>query len=97
MEGERQTVNPSFDDMKEATALERDLVEIPESLPPGGINLERIVSALEGRFLKEALKQTGGNKQAAAKLLGLKRTTFAAKLRRCGSIHADTSGDEEED
>jgi len=36
--------------------------------------------------IREALKQTGGNKQAAAKLLGLKRTTFAAKLRRCGVI-----------
>ena len=36
--------------------------------------------------LNHALKQTGGNKQAAAKLLGLKRTTFAAKLRRCGVI-----------
>ncbi len=37
-------------------------------------------------MINEALKQTGGNKQAAACLLGLKRTTFAAKLRRCGVI-----------
>lgn len=37
-------------------------------------------------LINDALKQTGGNKQAAARLLGLKRTTFSAKLRRCGVI-----------
>jgi len=37
-------------------------------------------------MINQALTQTSGNKQAAAKLLGLKRTTFAAKLRRCGVI-----------
>jgi len=41
---------------------------------------------LEGRLINDALKQTGGNKQAAARLLGLNRTTFSAKLRRCGVI-----------
>jgi DNA-binding NtrC family response regulator len=51
-----------------------------------GINLNAIVRELEGRLINEALTQTAGNKQAAARLLGLKRTTFAAKLRRCGVI-----------
>ena len=51
---------------------------------------------LEGRLINDALKQTGGNKQAAAKLLGLKRTTFAAKLRRCGVI-APGPSDENDD
>ncbi|MFZ1889761.1 MAG: sigma-54 dependent transcriptional regulator [Candidatus Binataceae bacterium] len=63
-----------------------ELPAIPESLAHGGVNLPALVRELEGRLINEALKQTGGNKQAAAKLLGLKRTTFAAKLRRCGVI-----------
>ena len=76
------------------------VIEIPASLPAGGVNLPRLVRELEGRLINDALKQTGGNKQAAAKLLGLKRTTFAAKLRRCGVIApgpADDNDDNEED
>ncbi|HYK65873.1 MAG TPA: sigma-54 dependent transcriptional regulator [Patescibacteria group bacterium] len=56
------------------------------SLKDGGVNLNNLVRELEGRLINDALKQTGGNKQAAARLLGLKRTTFSAKLRRCGVI-----------
>ncbi|HUY26787.1 MAG TPA: sigma-54 dependent transcriptional regulator [Candidatus Binataceae bacterium] len=70
--------------------------EIPASLANGGVNLPGLVRELEGRLINEALKQTSGNKQAAAKLLGLKRTTFAAKLRRCGVI-AQASSDEAEE
>jgi DNA-binding NtrC family response regulator len=50
------------------------------------VNLNDLVRDLVGRLINDALKQTGGNKQAAARLLGLKRTTFSAKLRRCGVI-----------
>ncbi len=60
--------------------------EIPTTLDDQGLNLNALVRKLEGRLINQALKQTGGNKQAAARLLGLKRTTFAAKLRRCGVI-----------
>jgi len=78
-----------------------DMAMLPENLvagtrpatPPlkvklndGGANLNDLVRELEGRLINDALKQTGGNKQAAARLLGLKRTTFSAKLRRCGVI-----------
>lgn len=59
---------------------------IPASLDRRGVNLNALVRELEGRMINEALKQTSGNKQAAARLLGLKRTTFAAKLRRCGVL-----------
>ncbi len=59
---------------------------IPTTIGEKGINLNAMVRELEGQMINEALKQTGGNKQAAARLLGLKRTTFAVKLRRCGVI-----------
>jgi DNA-binding NtrC family response regulator len=59
---------------------------IRAKLSNGGASLNDLVRELEGRLINDALKQTGGNKQAAARLLGLKRTTFSAKLRRCGVI-----------
>jgi two-component system, NtrC family, response regulator AtoC len=62
------------------------LTRIPAALEDGGVDLNALVQELEGRMINEALKQSGGNKQGAARLLGLKRTTFAAKLRRCGVI-----------
>jgi len=68
---------------------------IPTTLGEDGVNLNALVRELEGRMINEALKQTGGNKQAAARLLGLKRTTFSAKLRRCGVIAPSGNGREE--
>jgi two-component system response regulator AtoC len=59
---------------------------IRAKLSNSGASLNDLVRELEGRLINDALKQTGGNKQAAARLLGLKRTTFSAKLRRCGVI-----------
>jgi transcriptional regulator with PAS, ATPase and Fis domain len=66
--------------------------QIPDKLTDAGLDLNALVRELEGRLINEALTQTGGNKQAAAKLLGLKRTTFAAKLRRCGVIAPASNG-----
>lgn len=59
----------------------------------GGVDLNALVRELEGRMINEALKLAGGNKQAAARLLGLKRTTFSAKLRRCGVITSGSGGE----
>lgn len=39
---------------------------------------------VERRLLERTLRRTGGNKSEAARLLGLKRTTFLDKLRRHG-------------
>jgi len=70
--------------------------QIPDKLTDAGLDLNAVVRELEGKLINEALTQTGGNKQAAAKLLGLKRTTFAAKLRRCGVIAPASNGNEPE-
>ncbi len=66
------------------------------ALDRDGVNFNALVHELEGRLINQALRQTGGNKQAAARLLGLKRTTFAAKLRRCGVIGPPADGAEGE-
>jgi transcriptional regulator with GAF, ATPase, and Fis domain len=53
----------------------------PLALPEGGMNFERTVGEIERQLLEEALRKTNGNKSAAAEMLGLKRTTLAAKLK----------------
>ena len=71
------------------------IAEVPMAaeLGEGGVDLNALVRELEGRMINEALKLAGGNKQAAARLLGLKRTTFSAKLRRCGVIAPSDRGE----
>ena len=50
-------------------------------LPDGGFDYERAVSRFEWNLLSQALRKAGGNKKAAAEMLGLKRTTLAAKVK----------------
>jgi transcriptional regulator with PAS, ATPase and Fis domain len=57
--------------------------KIPRTqLNDDGLDLNAAVNEFENRLIDEALRRTNGNKQAAARLLGLKRTTLVAKLRR---------------
>ncbi|HEY4361893.1 MAG TPA: sigma-54 dependent transcriptional regulator [Bryobacteraceae bacterium] len=53
----------------------------PVAVPVGGLDFERTVGEIERQILEEALRKTNGNKSAAAEMLGLKRTTLAAKLK----------------
>ena len=57
-----------------------------------GLDLHAAVEEFQHRLIAEALRRTKGNKQAAARLLGLKRTTLLAKLRRCGMDELEGSG-----
>jgi DNA-binding NtrC family response regulator len=54
---------------------------VPE-LPESGADLKAILEAVEDKMIGEALVRTGGNKNRAAELLGLNRTTLVEKLRR---------------
>ncbi|MBM4245954.1 MAG: AAA family ATPase [Deltaproteobacteria bacterium] len=51
-------------------------------LTEDGLDLTNAVEEFENHLIEEALRRTKGNKQAAARLLGIKRTTLVAKLRR---------------
>jgi two-component system, NtrC family, response regulator AtoC len=51
-------------------------------LPEDGTDLRAMLEAVEERMIGEALERTGGNKNRAAELLGLNRTTLVEKLRR---------------
>ncbi len=46
------------------------------------VDLREATDQLQLRLMDEALRLTNGNKSAAAKILGLKRTTLVAKLRK---------------
>ncbi len=62
---------------KPAASAARAHVEVPEH----GLDYERTVGEIERDIVKQALDKAGGNKTLAAGLLGLKRTTLAAKIR----------------
>ena len=46
------------------------------------IDLREATDQLQYRLMEEAMRLANGNKSAAAKMLGLKRTTLVAKLRK---------------
>jgi len=51
-------------------------------LPAAGVDLRAVVARLEESLIDQALERTGGNRNAAAQLLGLNRTTLVEKLKR---------------
>jgi two-component system response regulator HydG len=58
---------------------------------PSGHPLDGTLERVERRVLARALERAEGNKSEAARLLGLKRTTFLDKLRRYGLDDGSTS------
>ena len=67
---------------------------IPATIPDEGLSYEAVVATVERELLLKSLKKTGGNKVRAAKLLQMKRTTFAEKLKR---LQPDSENDLLED
>ncbi|MDB4981467.1 MAG: two component, sigma54 specific, transcriptional regulator, Fis family [Myxococcales bacterium] len=63
---------------RETTPMRRAIPELPQD----GTDLRAMLEAVEDRMIGEALERTGGNKNRAAELLGLNRTTLVEKLRR---------------
>jgi DNA-binding NtrC family response regulator len=51
-------------------------------LPLHGLDLRLLLTQLEDRLIGQALERTNGNKNRAAELLGMNRTTLVEKLRR---------------
>jgi DNA-binding NtrC family response regulator len=52
------------------------------NLPEDGLDLPALVAQIEKEMIDRALARTDNNKGAAARLLGLKRTTLVEKLKR---------------
>jgi DNA-binding NtrC family response regulator len=51
-------------------------------LPSVGVEMKSLLQALENRLIDQALDRCGDNRNQAAQLLGLKRTTLVEKLRK---------------
>jgi two-component system response regulator AtoC len=67
------------------TTLRADIFDLGVGtldLPPYGVDLRLLLTRLEDRLIGQALERTGGNKNRAAELLGMNRTTLVEKLRR---------------
>jgi len=58
---------------------------LPAPVVESGLSYAQTVARFERSILEQALKKTGGNKKAAAEMLGLKRTTLSAKVRSLSS------------
>ena len=56
----------------------------PEFDVSRGIDFYDEVSRFESNLIRRALEQTGGNQKRAADLLGIKKTTINAMIRRYG-------------
>lgn len=55
-------------------------------LPEEGLDLRDTLDSLEHSLIQQALSRTGGNKNRAAALLRLQRTTLVEKLKKRGAI-----------
>jgi DNA-binding NtrC family response regulator len=90
LSGDREILTPS--DFGLATAPKMRL--IPFQTPADAIerncmsNFTDAVTQFERSILEQALTKSGGNKTAAAEMLGLKRTTLIMKLRSLGAAPA---------
>ena len=67
--------------------LQQASLSEPAALPPipdDGFDMAAYIAGIERQLMLRALDDTGGNRQQAARRLGLKRTTLVEKLRRLG-------------
>ena len=53
-------------------------------LPKDGVDLRVFLAGIENSLIDQALSRTGGNRNRAAALLGIKRTTLIEKLKKRG-------------
>ena len=51
-------------------------------LPEGGLDLTALIEKVENSYILEALQRTNNNKNQAAKLLGLNRTTLVERIKK---------------
>ncbi len=72
---------------------ERSIPEVPLAFPDEGINLKALLYQTEKELYQQALAKAGGNREQAARLLGLNGPAFRKALRERFDIEGD-GGDE---
>jgi transcriptional regulator with GAF, ATPase, and Fis domain len=78
------TVDALPDYLREGRAAPTSIVFSDMTLPSAGVDFNALVAEYENKLISLALSQTDGNKKAAAKLLGLNRTTLVEKIKKKG-------------
>jgi transcriptional regulator with GAF, ATPase, and Fis domain len=83
LSGDRETLGPEDFPLPAPARSRQSVSQAPlcVSVPDSGLDYERTLAGIERSILEQALRKTGGNKKAAADMLGLKRTTLSAKVR----------------
>jgi sigma-54 specific flagellar transcriptional regulator A len=61
---------------------EEGLNAVPDEIPDEGVSLNDVVRNVEKRMILKSLEKTAWNKQKAAKLLNVKRTTLIEKIKK---------------
>ncbi len=69
-------------DLPVSLRSDRTPTGLVRNVPEDGINLRAVVDQYESGLIKQALGRTGWNKNRAAQLLGLNRTTLVEMLKR---------------
>lgn len=84
----------TLDDLPEKFLLPRAVeLNVPEvEVPDEGVDLKRLVDDFEDRIILSALNRTKWNKNRAATLLGIKRTTLLEKLKKKQLVAPDERG-----
>jgi DNA-binding NtrC family response regulator len=72
-----QAVPPGFDESSEIDQFIKKEIDLG-----GGIDFYRVVEEFENRLIAEALRRTNHNKNRAAQLLSMNRTTLVEKLKK---------------
>jgi two-component system, NtrC family, response regulator AtoC len=75
----------------EITDVPAEVQTMPETtetpfvdFPDSGLDLPAYLARIERDLIQRSLERTGGNRNKAAELLRIKRTTLVEKLRRLG-------------
>jgi transcriptional regulator with GAF, ATPase, and Fis domain len=70
--------------LRDGRPVSTNVVFSDMTLPAVGVDFNALVAEYENKLISLALSQTDGNKKAAAKLLGLNRTTLVEKIKKKG-------------
>jgi transcriptional regulator with PAS, ATPase and Fis domain len=73
---------PTVDDLDAQPAVPAAAPTVAAELPKEGIDLIQFIENLENHYILQALEKTGHNKNQAARLLGLNRTTLVERIKK---------------
>jgi DNA-binding NtrC family response regulator len=79
-EGDRIEVSDLPEDLHRPAAQSLVVPRVPQT----GLSFREVVDEFEARLIRQALELTHGNKNRAAQLLGLNRTTLLEKIKKKG-------------